>query len=90
MGMLSSSRSVCVLRLYLYYDSEVCRTAMRFSLIFSLRAFSSCSTHAYHPPPPMVTKIPKAFARVMVRSKITTESNIVKTCFTFAGAGGPM
>ena len=38
----------------------------------------------------MVTKIPKAFARVMVRSKITTESNIVKTCFTFAGAGGPM
>lgn len=64
--------------------------ATRFSLILGRRAFSSCSTHAYHAPPPMVTKIPKAFARVMVRSKITTESNIVKTCFTFASAGGPV
>ena len=47
-------------------------------------AFSSCSTHAYHAPPRMVTSIPSAFARVMVRLKIATESKIVKTCFTLA------
>ena len=47
-------------------------------------AFSSCSTHAYHAPPRTVTSIPSAFARVMVRLKMATESRIVKTCFMLA------
>ena len=47
-------------------------------------AFSSCSTHAYHAPPRMVTSIPSAFARVMVRLKMATESKIVKTCLMLA------
>ncbi len=76
---MSSRVEVCA-----YYDSEACRATLRFSLVPVRRAFSSCSTHAYHTPPRIVTKIPNAFARMMVRSKITTESKIVMTCFTLA------